>query len=300
MPIYLPPISRRSFLAGSLAAGAGALLGPDALAATRATDPHRWVLISDIHIGAHRDDAHGDTRPAETFAQTVQQVLALDPRPAGIIITGDLAFVKGLPENYRLVKELFQPLREAGIPLHLVLGNHDQRENFWAAFPEAKPAPVVADHRQAAVVETPLANWFLMDSLFRTETTPGLLGKEQLRWLTAALEARAGKPALLIAHHNLGGLSGVQDASALMQIAFEHKQAKAYFYGHLHEWSVRKDREIHIVNVPATAWLFNAKQPRGWLDFSLRESGATVVMNALDRKHPKHGERHEFKWRKHS
>ncbi len=33
MPIYLPRVSRRSFLAGSLAAGAGVLLGRDALAA---------------------------------------------------------------------------------------------------------------------------------------------------------------------------------------------------------------------------------------------------------------------------
>ncbi len=151
MPIYLPPISRRSFLAGSLATGAGVLLGHNASGAERKTDPNRWVFISDTHIPAHREDTHSGTKPVETFAQTVGQVLDLDPRPAGIIISGDLAFLTGEPGEYKMIRELYRPIRAAGIPLHLVLGNHDRRESFWAAFPEAKPAPPAAD-RQAAVV----------------------------------------------------------------------------------------------------------------------------------------------------
>ncbi len=296
MPIYLPPISRRSFLAGSLAAGASALLGRELSAAERKTDPHRWVLISDTHVGAHLEDSRHGVKPADMFAETSRQILDLDPRPAGIIISGDLAFLKGLPGDYKLIKELYQPIREAGVPLHLVLGNHDQRENFWAAFPEAKPAGAAAD-RQAAVVETPLANWFLMDSLYKTDVTPGQLGKDQLQWLAKALDAHPDKPALLMAHHNLEGPAGLQDAAALLQIAVDHKQVKAYIYGHTHQWQVRREKEIHLVNVPATAWLFDAKQPRGWLDITLQKAGATVVMNALDRNHAKHGERHELKWR---
>ena len=293
MPIYLPPISRRQFLAGSLATAAGALLPQAMLAADRKVDPNRWVIVSDIHVGSKRDDTRSGTKPAETFAQAARQILALDPAPVGMIVSGDLAFLKGTADNYKLVRQLFKPIREAGIPMHLLLGNHDLRANFWAAFPEAKPARPVAD-RQAAVIETPLANWFLMDSLIKTDFTPGSLGQAQLDWLAKELDARQDKPALLVAHHNLEVLL---DSAALMKIAEDRKQAKAYFFGHTHRWKVSQQKEIHLVNAPATAWLFDQKEPRGWLDIALSENGATVVLNALDKKHAKHGERVELKWR---
>jgi 3',5'-cyclic AMP phosphodiesterase CpdA len=255
------------------------------------------------------------------IAATVKQVLALDPLPAAAIITGDLASIEGEPGNYKLVKELFKPLRAAGIPLHLVLGNHDNREHFWAAFPEVRPAqskPVEAKaaaakpadansggakltgghvENQTSIIETPLANWFLMDSLLATKLTPGMLGKEQLDWLAKALDARKDKPALLIAHHQLSLSGGLLDYSALLDVAAPRRQAKAYFHGHTHCWKKDLQREIHAVNVPATAWLFDPKQPRGWLDLRLKTDGATIVMNALDKKHPKHGEKLELKWR---
>jgi 3',5'-cyclic AMP phosphodiesterase CpdA len=337
MPIYLPPISRRSFLKGSLAASAGRLLGNSALAAEAPKkDLNRFALISDIHVGSRRTDTNGDVKPAETFAATVKQVLALDPLPGTVIITGDLAYVTGEPDNYKLVKELFKPIREAGIPLHLILGNHDHREHFWATFPEVRPAqskpadaksgnakpvevkPAVAKpanskttdgnpdaaklsgghvENQTSIIETPLANWFLMDSLIATKLTPGMLGKEQLDWLARQLDARKDKPALLIAHHQLSLSGGLLDYAALLDVAAPRRQAKAYFHGHTHCWKVDRQREIHSVNVPATAWLFDPKQPRGWLDLRLAKDGATIVMNALDKKHPKHGEKVELKWR---
>jgi hypothetical protein len=296
MPIYLPSISRRSFLKGSLAAGTGVLLARDAFATQPKTDPNRWVLISDTHIGTHRDDLRGGAKPAETFAATVKQVLALDPRPAAIIISGDLAFLTGEPGNYKLINELYRPIREAGIAMHLVLGNHDRRDHFWAAFPDAKPAGTLTD-RQTALVATPLANWFLMDSLIKTNFTPGMIGKPQLQWLAKALDAHKDKPALLVAHHNPESPTGLLDWSDVLAIAAEHKHATAYFYGHTHCWGVRREKDVHLVNVPATAWLFDQSQPRGWLDVKLEKSGAAVVMNALDKKHAKHGQRVELKWR---
>ena len=279
----------------SLAAGAGVLLGRDALAAERKTDPHRWVLISDTHIGTQRDDSRHGTKPAETFVKTVEQVLDLDPRPAGIIISGDMAFLKGQPGNYKLIQELYRPIREAGIPLHLALGNHDHRENFWAAFPEAKPAVTAVDRQERLWKRRWQTGSSWIPSIRPTSHRDCSARTSCNGWPRPSTPITTSR--LLVAHHNPEGLTGLQDAAALLQAATDRKQAKADFYGHTHQWQVRREKEIQLVNVPATAWLFDAKEPRGWLDVTLQKAGATVVLNALDRTHAKHGERHELKWR---
>jgi hypothetical protein len=69
MPIQLPPISRRRFLAGSLAAGAGLVLPHRLAAAQREVDPNRFVLLADTHVREHTDREHSGVNPAVQFAR---------------------------------------------------------------------------------------------------------------------------------------------------------------------------------------------------------------------------------------
>ena len=55
MPVHIPPISRRRFLATSLAAGAGLMFGRPAFAADKPVDKNTWVLFSDTHVAADRE-----------------------------------------------------------------------------------------------------------------------------------------------------------------------------------------------------------------------------------------------------
>ena len=296
MPIHIPPLSRRRFLQGSLAATAGLMLPCPSWAAGRPVDANRLALLADTHIWEHRDGSRHGTKPAENLVQALAEILALDPRPAGVIFVGDTVYLEGHAADYAMFRGLIQPIREAGIPLHIALGNHDQRANFWTAFPEIKPPHPLASSHQVAVVQTPLANWFLLDSLDKTNVTPGLLGQPQLDWLAEALDARPGKPAILVAHHDLGTPMGLRDTAALLEVAAGRKQVQAYFYGHTHAWHVGKQRGVHLVNVPATAWLFDPTQPRGWLDVRFGDRGATLTLHALDKKHPKHAQRVDLAW----
>jgi hypothetical protein len=296
MPIYLPPVSRRRFLQGSLAAAAGLLLPCETWAAERPVDADRWVLLADTHVWEHRDGSRRGTKPADTLLQAVAEIVSLDPRPAGVILVGDTVYLEGHAADYAMFRRLVQPIREAGIPLHIALGNHDDRANFWTAFAELKSPHAPAFQHHVAVVETPRVNWFLLDSLDKTNSTPGLLGKPQLDWLAAALDARRGKPAILAAHHDLGTRQGLRDTAALLEVAAGRDEVRAYFYGHTHAWHVGKQRAMHLVNVPATAWLFDPRQPRGWLDVQFGDRGATLVLHALDKKHPKHAERVDLAW----
>ena len=294
-------ITRRRFLAGSLAA-AGWLCARPIAAAPSGTDPNRWVLLSDTHIWEKRDQKYRSTNPAENFLQARAEILALKPRPSGVIFTGDLAFLEGQAADYAVLADLVQPLRQAGIGLHFALGNHDHRGNFWRAFPEAKPAasPPVPD-KHVGIVSAERGNWFLLDSLEKTKATPGLLGKAQLEWLAKELDARPDRPAIVVAHHPrdlTAGLEGLKDTDALFDVLRPRKQVGAYVFGHTHRWHVSAYRSIHLVNVPTTAWLFDAKEPRGWVDVRLHPDGMTLTLNALDKKHKKHGETVELTWRR--
>jgi 3',5'-cyclic-AMP phosphodiesterase len=312
------PITRRRFLAGSLAAGAGLLLPRPLRAAAPAADPNRWALLADTHIWEDREKLHNGVKPADHFVQVTREILALDPRPAGLLIAGDCVFLDGHAADYAVLADVVKPLRAAGIPLHFLLGNHDNRENFWAAFPEEKKGtvpicrngPEGASHkwglspfsplvpgRQVEIVETPHANWFLLDSLEKTHSTPGLLGKEQLGWLGKTLDARADKPALVVAHHTLDEVGGLKDSPALMKVLLPRKHVKAYIFGHSHIWHVSAKEGLHLVNLPAVAWVFDKSQPLGWVDMQLRAKGAQLVLNTLDKKHPKCGQRVDLKWR---
>ena len=117
-------------------------------------------------------------------------------------------------------------------------------------------------------METPHANWFLLDSLDKTGHAMGLLGDTQLLWLAKALDARADKPALVLAHHNpdrLINIHGLTDTAKLFDVLVPRRHVKAYFYGHTHRWQVGRESKIHLVNIPATAWLFEPGEPRGLL-----------------------------------
>ena len=301
MPIHLPPLTRRRFLKTTLAAGAAAMLPGRLAAAEPDVDPHRVALLADTHVWENREDPYSGVKPAETCRRALEQVLAVSPRPAHLFIVGDLAHLTGLPGDYAVLKELLAPVRGGGVTVHLVLGNHDHRANVCTAFPEArlKGDPPVPD-KYVGVVETPRADFVLLDSLDVTNRTPGLLGEAQRAWLARRLEA-AGKPALVLAHHNpdrrTEKISGLVDTAAFFETLASRRRAKAYVFGHTHAWSYRKQGDVHLVNVPATAHIFNKKQPRGWLDARLEEGGVRLALRTVDETDPRHGQTHRLAWR---
>lgn len=319
MPFTLPPVSRRRFLGGSLATVAGSLLNRGNSLAGAEADAASWILFSDTHIAADRELVSRDARMASNLETCVKQALGAHRAAAGVFISGDCAFLDGKPGDYAAVAALLQPLRDAGLPVHLMMGNHDERGNFLASLNQpGLPSPV--EHRVVGLVESPLVNWFMLDSLDRTNKTPGVLGPEQRAWLGKALDARADKPAVVVVHHNvipftpaeagatgLGTVesakqqalrSGLTDSADLLAILAPRRQVKACIYGHTHAWSVLREASgIHLINLPPTAYVFKAGMPNGWVHASLRKDGMKLTLNCLNPAHTQHGAVADLAWR---
>ncbi|MEI6537456.1 MAG: metallophosphoesterase [Verrucomicrobiaceae bacterium] len=321
MPFLLPPISRRRFISRSLATIAGSLLTQRNLLAKAETDDASWILLSDTHIDADRFSIAREVNMTTNLEHCIKESLATLSHAAGVILSGDCAHVTGNKADYETFGATIKPLREAGLPVHLLLGNHDDRANFLDALAaDAAPSPV--EHRVVACIESPAANWFLLDSLDKVNSTPGRLGAEQLGWLQKALDAKATKPAIIVVHHNVvtGGnkpvlqnaasvssvvatlskppQAALQDSADLLDVLRPRKHVKAIIYGHTHVWDVKPDDSgIHLVNLPPTSYVFAPGMPSGWVHAALRADGMKLELRCLDASHRSHGEMKDLVWR---
>ena len=312
MPIILPPITRRQFIKGSLALGGTAIMPSRALSAVGSEgvglDPNRVALLADTHISADpglvypgtkwpgspvKESEHEWVNMAECLAQAAKSVMALNPRPAHLIVNGDCALSNGKEAEYKQFLGLVEPIRAAGITVHVTIGNHDNRENLWKLLPFLKKEHMGV---QAGVIELPHANLVLLDS-----GRKGVLGDKQLNWLTQQLDERADKPALIFGHFNpypnrgVRPIEGMRDGSTLLKLLVERKHARAYVYGHTHEWQQDRQDHLHLINQPAVSYYFGKGHAHGWVDMKLTETSADLELHCTNRKHKQHGDRKQVR-----
>ena len=81
-----------------------------------------------------------------------RELVALPKRPAGVFVTGDCAYNSGQIADYALRGEIAEADSQADqMPVHLALGNHDNRERFWNASRQEKAAKRPLADRQVAL-----------------------------------------------------------------------------------------------------------------------------------------------------
>ncbi|MDD5140100.1 MAG: metallophosphoesterase [Verrucomicrobiales bacterium] len=302
MPLTLPQLSRREFLKRAALAGTAASFVPSLFAelAVKPGDPDTFFFLSDTHIAGEAATISHGVNMTNHLSTVVREVLAWPVAPAAIIVNGDLAFKLGLAGDYTAFGKLIEPLR-ALAPMHLTLGNHDQRDNFWQAFPLDATKSESVPQKQVAILSGARANWFLLDSLDITGKYAGQLGAAQIEWLVREIEARPDKPALVVCHHHLdrlGEVGGLKDSTAMIELLANHRQVKAFIYGHTHNWHVSQhEKGLHLVNLPPTAYVFEPGRPSGWVCAKLSDNGAELELRSLDQKHPELGQMKRLEWR---
>lgn len=301
MPVHLAPTSRRTFIAQ---VGSAVVCAPALGASEHRVDADLIAILNDTHIGAQHPES--GSVPMH-LRETVAWLVGLESRPAAVIINGDLALSNGRPGDYERFAKLIAPLREAGMPVHLTLGNHDDREVFYQVLKSEKSAEVPVMSKHVGVVTLPKANLFLLDSLKASLTSQGLLGTEQLEWLGRTLdaEAHATKPALVFAHHNprLGGEEkhyhgGLEDSAALWELLVSRPHVKAYVHGHIHHRHYSAHRGIHIIDTPATSFVSRPEESTtGWTMARLTENGGDFTTLTHLQEHPWNRAVQRLAWR---
>jgi 3',5'-cyclic AMP phosphodiesterase CpdA len=170
--------------------------------------------ITDAHVGVGADfDA-----AADALGKAVAAIGELEPAPVAVLFTGDIT-ANGLPEEYERARELLAPLE---MPVHPLMGNHDNREAFRdgfgdhpgvAAAGEFIQYTATCDGVEVIVCDTHDPDWY-----------GGRLGPERLGWVEAELERTAGSPTILALHHP-PILVGIHEFDAEIPLAPEDREA---------------------------------------------------------------------------
>ena len=125
------------------------------------------------------------------------------------------------------------------------------------------------------------------------------------------MDVNPGKPTILIGHHypqvfrddvipsaKPYKLSGLIDSEPFLELIEKRPQAKAYVHGHSHTWGIKSDEAgFHQINLPPTSYVFDEKQPNGWVKATISADGILTELRAIDTNHSAHGVKRELPWR---
>ncbi len=303
MPLQLLPTgppsqaNRREFLAGLALGGAALTMG--AAPETAPKDGDWYALVSDTHIAADPAARHLGQVMADNLRAVTAEILAADTPPRGVFIDGDLALLDGQTGDYRTLLALLGPLLRARLPLHLALGNHDDRSRVRDVLRELVPAETRVVDKQVAVIDRPGMRFVVLDSLDKVNVTPGLLGRGQLDWLARDLDDHAEGPTLILVHHNPAGPKpGLIDTEALLEAVRPRRQVKGVVFGHTHVWDVREQDGLYLINLPAVAYPFAKTQPLGWCRFRTGPDGGDLELRCVGGDRRLDRQRIDLRWRR--
>jgi 3',5'-cyclic-AMP phosphodiesterase len=187
--------------------------------------------ITDIHLGFDPGN------PAEFNRKRLDQVLrhiANGPnKPDMLLATGDLVDL-GDQHSYRRLRNAFSM---CDFPVHMCLGNHDDRANFSAIFPEVQ---VTNGFVQYEIAHGGI-RLLVLDTL-----EPGRHGggfcKTRAAWLRARLDEDDATPTIVVLHHPpievgiewMNTHPGEQWVANLIAAIADAPNIKAMLCGHVH------------------------------------------------------------------
>lgn len=193
----------------------------------------KFLQISDTHLVA-RDEDLFFANPLGRLADCVDHINRNHADAEVCVITGDLAHW-GEDDAYSHLKRVLDRLT---VPLELVIGNHDIREKFTAAFPAQS---LDENGFVQSVRQTPAGRFILLDTV-QAGTHAGHFCEDRQDWLRDQLKAAGDEPCFLFMHHHpvpvhVASMDtiGLMDGPAFGEILKQYRDRIAHiFFGHCH------------------------------------------------------------------
>ncbi len=210
----------------------------------------KLIQVTDTHLAPPGELVDGLDPRARLDA--VVAAINCNHRDAELcIFSGDLT-EDGEVEAFEELRECLAALR---VPHRLMIGNHDNRENFQRVFPDA-PAGPNGFVQQA--VETQEGLLLRLDS-HEPGAHWGSYGEKKLGWLAAQLENAQGRPVYLFLHHPPFALEvprldkmALLEAEPLAALLAQHSNIRHLFFGHVHRAIAGSWRGIPISAIRGT------------------------------------------------
>ena len=228
--------TRRDLLVGLAGAAAGTAMADCRAFTAGAVDDSLSVFVSDLHVGG--------ANPTYAYTQrklmrVVDEILVMSPRPKRVVCFGDIGLSYGLAADYAASKPVLQRLADAGIELHLTMGNHDRRSNFLKCWPDYAKSPLVPG-RFTQLVSLGFADLVLLDTLKGADEradddmgpVEGMIDQAQLAWFESFV-AQAKRP-FFVGSHQFRDL--YVEGKRPLACAAKSRYFVGWVYGHDHSW----------------------------------------------------------------
>ena len=251
--------------------------------------PAKVLVLTDTHVSNPGSLVKGIDSSARLRA-TLDMASVDHPDAACAVVMGDLVHWGG-PGEYA---EFLACLGERPWPVHLMLGNHDNRAKFIEAFPDAPLTP--SGHVQQVV---DLDGWRLVlldshDEQFSAPFHSGVLCEERMAWLVAALDGAGDRRVVVFVHHPpmitfFDGMDeiGLRNSDELLGVLGARPNVEMVVSGHLHRSISGVARGVTVTILQSTSHQsplalgesstdLNTDEPPAFGIVLLHETGVTV------------------------
>jgi len=195
------------------------------------------IVFTDTHM--EPEVAEGRLDPDIQLQKGIAHVNEFNGDADRVVFCGDLTH-SGDVVSYEMLRRRLEDLE---LPFHLLLGNHDNRENFLSVFEDVM---FDEDGFVQQVIDTHDARLILLDTLNGPPydypySHQGMLCEKRLSWLDEQLKTAGAKPCIIFMHHpphNTGFVAmdtiKLIDGEAFYDVLQRYNNVRHIVCGHVH------------------------------------------------------------------